>query len=124
MMTPQMVVVLICILQGVGDEARAVNLATKSTELECSGLNSWSVLLSKGIFLTPITEFPWPPELADGCPLGTTIISLSSPLMGPALGQLQGGLTRSRPIPVRRIPLWFRCETSTLRGGKGPQRIS
>lgn len=52
--------------------------------------------------------------MADGRPLGATIISLSSPLMGPAPGQLLGGLTRSRPLPVLGVLLWSHCETSTL----------
>lgn len=103
MMTHQMVYYSYLHFTGGRDESRAVNPATKSTEPGCSGLNSWSVLLSKGMFLSPITKFPWPHELADGRPLGIAIISLSSPLMGPALGQLQGGLTRSRTIPVLRI---------------------
>lgn len=40
------------------------------------------------------------------CPLGASIVSLSSPLMGPTLGQ-RSGTRRSRPTPVLRMPFWL-----------------
>ena len=58
------------------------------------GLNSLSVLLSTCMFLPPhhatlmalseAIQGNIQAEMANGCPLGANIISLSSPLMGPA----------------------------------------
>ena len=102
------------------------------------GLNSWSVLLSKCMFLPPhhvvsvalseasersihVALGDDQAEMANGRPLCANIISLSSPLIGPALREPLGLLTRSRPIPVFRMLFW---SLQDLRGGKGLQNIS
>lgn len=61
-----------------------------------------------------------PLEMTNGHPLGANIISLSSPLIGPALRELLGLLTRSRPIPVFRML----SRSLSLRGGKRLRNIS
>lgn len=102
------------------------------------GLNSWSVLLSKCMFLPPhhvvsvalseasersihVALGDDQAEMANGHPLGANIISLSSPLIGPALRELLALLTSSRPIPVFRM---LSRSLQDLRGGKRLRNIS
>lgn len=71
------------------------------------GLNTWSVLFSECRFLSPHPAVPMAlaeaseesthgafgdgqAEMTDGCPLSTSVIFLSSPLIGPTLGPPQG----------------------------------